>query len=349
MRKTLLQSLKFIAFLAFGLIILWVAFRNTDFRRLGEELKDAEYGWIILSMIFGFLAYISRALRWNILILPLGYKPSAINTFHAVMTGYLANLALPRVGEITRCVALGKKEKIPVDQLFGTVLIERTVDFFSLMIIMAGVILTSSHKAVEFINESIFLPLREKLILVFGVTWILWATLLGLIIISLALLVKYKRNLRRIRFFAKIFDTARGVIHGLRTITNLERKWAFLAHTAFIWLNYALMTWVVVFSLDTTSGITLGESLFLLVIGGLAMSAPVQSGFGIFHYAVSRAIVILENGTLEDGLAYAILTHESQLILVALVGTISFFMMFRKNRKINPLNPTGNGVLQTEL
>ena len=49
------------------------------------------------------------------------------------MTGYLANLALPRIGEITRCVALGKKEKIPVDQLIGTVVIERTIDFISLL------------------------------------------------------------------------------------------------------------------------------------------------------------------------------------------------------------------------
>ena len=53
-----------------------------------------------------------------------------------MMTGYLANMALPRIGEVSKCVALGKKEKIPVDQLFGTVVIERFIDFLSLLSIM---------------------------------------------------------------------------------------------------------------------------------------------------------------------------------------------------------------------
>ena len=95
---------------------------------------------------FGFFAFASRARRWVLLINPLGYHPSTRNSFYALMTGYLANLALPRIGEITRCVALGKKEKIPVDQLIGTVVIERTIDFFSLLSIMIILIFTSGEQ-----------------------------------------------------------------------------------------------------------------------------------------------------------------------------------------------------------
>lgn len=333
MRKPILQTLKFVAFLAIGLVVLWVAFRNTDFKRLAEVLKKADYLWLLLSILFGFFAYVARALRWNILIKPLGYKPSPYSSYHAVLTGYLANLALPRLGEITRCVALGKKEKIPVDQLIGTVIIERTVDLISLLLIMTGVLLISSTQVVEFMNESIFLPLREKLIIVLGISWILWAAVFAIMILAFVLLLKYKKKLRQVRLFAKIFNTARGVINGLKTITTLEKKWAFIFYTLFIWTNYAMMTWVVVFCIDSTSSISFGESVFLLVIGGLAMSAPVQSGFGVFHYAVSRAVVILENVSIEDGLAYALLSHESQLIFTVILGTISFYLIFRKKKK----------------
>lgn len=332
MRKSILQGLKILTFLALGGVILWIAFRQTDFPKLIAELKEADYSWLILSVFFSILAYISRAMRWNILIRTLGHKPSVINSYHAVMTGYIANIALPRVGEITRCIALGKKEKIPIDQLIGTVIVERTVDLISLLLITAGVLLTTGNHVAEFMNESIFIPLREKLILVFGVTWIIWLVLFVLAVTTFILLLKYKKRLRQIRFFAKLFDTARGVINGLRTIVKLDRKWEFLFHTIFIWLNYALMTWVVVFCLENTSHISFGESLFLLVIGGLAMSAPVQSGFGVFHYAISRALVVLSNVSLEDGLAFAILTHESQFIFVAIAGTISFLLIFRKRK-----------------
>jgi hypothetical protein len=146
------------------------------------------------------------------------------------------------------------------------------------------------------------------------------------------LLVRYKKDLRKIHFFSKMFDLARGIINGLKTITNLKRKWEFLFHTVFIWINYALMTWVVVFSLESTSHLTFGNSIFILVIGGLAMSAPVQSGLGAFHYIVSRGLLIVNGIPLEDGLVYALLAHESQLIFITIIGTISFFIIFRKDK-----------------
>jgi uncharacterized protein (TIRG00374 family) len=333
LRKGILQTLKFLAFLAVGILLLWFAFRSVDFSRLAADLKEADYSWLLLSVFFGFVAFVSRARRWVLLINPLGFNPSTRNTFYALMAGYLANLALPRIGEITRCVALGKKEKIPVDQLFGTVVVERTIDFLSLLTIMIVLIFTSSSEIGRFLKESILVPVQQKVLSIFGVTWIIWVILFSLMVISLFLMIHYKKNLRKIRFFSKMFDLARGIINGLKTITNLKRKWEFIFHTVLIWISYALMTWVVVFSLESTSHLTFGNSIFILVIGGLAMSAPVQSGLGAFHYIVSRGLLIVNGIPLEDGLAYALLTHESQLIFVAIAGTISFFIIFRKRKK----------------
>ena len=337
MRKTIIQALKFLVFLFIGIILLWLAFRSVNFGNLTNSLKQANYSWLILSVLFGFFAFLSRARRWVILIHPLGYKPTFWHTFHAMMSGYLANLALPRIGEVTRCVALGRKEKIPVDQLFGTVVIERTIDFISLLLITTFLIFTRSEKINLFLKESILIPLQEKVFSLFGFTWIMWVVLLILGIILLLLLIRYRKNLSKIRFFAKIFDLVKGIINGLKTITILERKWEFIFHTVFIWINYALMTWVVVFSLESTSHLSFINSIFILVVGGLAMSAPVQSGIGAFHYFVSRGLAVVQGVNLEDGLVYAILSHESQLIFIVIAGTISFFIMFGKHHNDPPL------------
>ena len=336
MRKGLIQAGKFIAFLAVGILLLWFAFRTVNFEALANSLTGANYSWLLLSSLFGLLAYFSRARRWIILINPLGYHPKYWNTFHSLMTGYLANLALPRIGEITRCIALGRKEKIPVDQLVGTVVLERTIDFICLLVIMFVLFFTSGSDIREYLNKTIIFPFREKVLSAFGVTWIPWAILTALAVISLFLLIRYKKELRKVRFFSKMFDLGRGVINGLKTILKLKRNWEFIFHTLFIWFNYALMTWIVVFCLESTSHLSFGNSIFILVIGGLAMSAPVQGGMGAFHYFVSRGIAYVENVSIEDASAYAILTHESQLVLILILGALAFYMLYKK--------PEGNEV-----
>lgn len=333
MRKTIIQAAKVIAFLAAGILLLWIAFRTVDIKSLKESLVGANYRWLIVSVFFGLIAYLSRARRWMILINPLGYHPGFRNTFHSMILGYLANLALPRVGEITRCMTLGKRENIPVGQLVGTVVLERTIDLLSMLVIMLGVFFTSESKIRDYLNEAIIAPFREKVLSPFGPGWIPWAIFIILSVLSLFLLIRYKKNLRKILFFSKMFDIAKGVINGFRSIQKLKRGWEFIFHTIFIWFSYAMMTWVVVFSLESTSHLSFGNSLFILVIGSLAMSAPVQGGMGAFHYFVSRGIAFVEGVSIEDASAYAILTHESQLLLVLLLGGLAFWILSGKNRK----------------
>ena len=341
MKKSILQILKFLAFLAAGLLLLWLAFRNVDFSSLGKGLKEAKYGWLILSLFFATLAYFSRARRWILLINPLGHKPSLKNTFNSMMTGYLANMALPRIGEITKCVALGKKENIPVDQLIGTVVVERTIDFLSLMVIMVIMLFVDGSTLGPFIMNNVYTPVHEKLDSMFGFAFIFWILLFLTVSFSLFLIYRFRNNLRKVRFFAKIFDAVHGIIHGIKTVTLIERKWEFVFHTFFIWINYILMTWVVVFAVKSTSHLNLADGFFLLVIGGLAMSAPVQSGLGAFHFIISRGLLVVYGINLEDGLVYAILSHESQLIFGALIGIYSFYSIFRKTPK-SPQGEAGN-------
>src|SRR6476659_7942635 len=106
-----------------------------------ESLQHADY-WLLAPVItMAILSHISRSVRWKILIEPMGYKPSTANTFYSVMSGYLANTFLPRVGEILKCSLLGRYEKIPINKLIGTILIERVFDFICYLILIVITIL----------------------------------------------------------------------------------------------------------------------------------------------------------------------------------------------------------------
>ena len=319
--------------MAAGITLLWLAFRNIDFKNLWEGLKQARYGWLILSIAFASLAYISRARRWILLINPLGHNPAFLNSFNAMMTGYLANLALPRIGEVTKCVALGKKENIPVDQLIGTVVVERTIDILSLMVITIIMLFVDGSTLGPFLMNNVYTPIQVKVASVFGFAWIFWLLTASSGLLLLYLIYHFRNSLRKIRFFAKLFDAAHGIIHGIKTVTRIRRKWEFIFHTFFIWINYTLMTWVVVFAVESTSHLGLSDGIFLLVIGGLAMSAPVQSGLGAFHFIISRGLMLIYGISLEDSMVYALLAHESQLIFGAVIGIYSFYSIFKKSRK----------------
>jgi uncharacterized protein (TIRG00374 family) len=350
LKKRIIQSLKILTFLALGLFLLWLAFRNVNFSRLINELKEANYAWILLSFVFAFLAFVSRARRWVLLINPMGYNPSLKNTYNAMMTGYLANLALPRIGEVTRCMALGKKEKIPVDQLIGTVVVERAIDFLSLLFIMIILVLTSGDQISSFLNDDILVPVKENILSFLGASWILWAILIPVAIAMLILVLFFKKTLRKIGFISRMFDLTVGIFHGLKTIANLKRRKEFIFHTIFMWTNYTFMTWVVVLSIKSTSHLNLADGLFLVVVGGFAMAAPVQSGLGAYHYLVSRGLFFVMGIPITDGLVYAVLAHESELIFIALLGAISFFIIsYKREKRVMPQDAEGVKKLLTTV
>ena len=113
----------------------------------------------------------------------------------------------------------------------------------------------------------------------------------------------------------------------------MENKLEFIIHTVIIWLCYIMMTWVVVFAMKETSSLTFVDGIFLLVIGGLGMSAPVTAGFGAYHWIVSRGMVYVYGYTLEQGGAYAILAHESNSILLILLGALSYILLMTSRKK----------------
>jgi len=333
LKKALVQILKIAAFLALGILLLYFAFRGVAFDELALTLQRVNFWWIGLSLTFAFISFFLRARRWMLLIEPLGFKPSFKNTYHSLMVGYLSNYALPRLGELTRCVTLGKREKIPVDSLFGTVIIERVVDLLMLMLILVVLLFSWMDKFGAFFSEQVAQPLQQKFIELFGGAWIFWVIVVAAFLILILLIYLFRRSLARFSLFRKIKEILVGVVDGLKTIYRMKRKWEFILLSVLIWFLYIMMTWVVVFALEELSGLTFIDGVFLLVIGGLGMSAPVTAGFGAYHWITSRGLMAVYDFSLETGSAYAILAHESNSLLTILLGAISYTLLMLSRKR----------------
>ena len=329
MKKTSVQILKVAGFLALGILLLYFAFRGVAWNQLASTLKQVNFWWIALSLFFAGISFLIRARRWMLLIAPLGHTPSFKNTYHSLMIGYLSNYALPRLGEVTRCVTLGKREEIPVDSLIGTVIIERVID----LLIMLALLISWADKFGTFFSQQVWGPLQQKFVELFGGTWVFWLILGASVLILVLLIYLFRKRLVRFSLVQKIKEILNGILKGLKTIYRMNHKWEFVLHSLLIWFFYILMTWVVVFSLKELSGLTFIDGMFLLVIGGLGMSAPVTAGIGAYHWITSRGLMIVYGFSLETGTAYAILAHESNSILTILLGTISYVILMLSRKK----------------
>lgn len=311
--------------------MLYLAFRGIDYNSLVHDLKNANYYWVLLSLVFATIGYLSRAVRWRLLIEPLNYKPSIKNVFFALMFGYFANMALPRLGEISRCGALTRSDKIPMDSLIGTVLIERAIDVIVLLFLLLILFFAKIESFGMFLKENVFVPISKKIIQTVDFSFYYWILIIIVIGATIGLFYYFRKRFKRVRIIIKIRKIIRGVISGVKTVTKMRNRRAFLFHTFVIWLMYFFMTYVVVFSIPATSGLKPIDGLFLLVIGGLGMAAPVQGGIGAFHWIISSGLTLYGISKTE-GLVFATIQHESQVLLVLILGVISVFAIFFNSR-----------------
>lgn len=329
LRKKILNILKYLAFTSLGITMFWLVYRNQDFTRIFNTLKnDVNYSWVFLSLFLGLLSHISRTLRWKIALEPLGEKPKTSNTFITVMAAYFMNLLLPRMGEFVRCGLLSKYEKIPFPKLFGTVITERIIDVIMLLILLLLVTILEFDVLVSFSKQNPEVLQNAVSIIKSPILW-------GLIFFLIAFTVFYfKRNSKknRVNKIEKIFND---FIEGIKSILSMKRYKEYIAHSIFIWLMYFLMLYCVFFSLKFTSNLGPIAALTTFVMGTLAMLAPVQAGIGAWHFMVEKAL-FLYGVESADGKIFALLAHTSTNALIIIVGVICIIILPILNRNYIP-------------
>src|SRR6188768_3880268 len=162
MNAKIITIVKYLVLLLVAAALLFLAFRGMDVRKIAQEILHANMFWVAVSGLISVIAFVVRAHRWNLLIEPMGYSPSLKNTTYSLMVGYFANLALPRLGEVSRCGALSKVESIPFNKLLGTVIVERIIDVLSLLVCLLLTAAIEYKRLGNFFSEKIFIPLNEK-------------------------------------------------------------------------------------------------------------------------------------------------------------------------------------------
>ena len=328
MKKQLLTYLKFGLFLAFGGLLLYLAVRGQDIDKIKEAFRQANYSWVALSMLLGVISHISRTIRWNMLIRPLGYKPKFYNTFFAVMIGYFANIAFPRLGEVSKCGILNKYEKIPVNKLLGTMIVERSMDLLSLIAVFVFLIIFQFGKLSSFLDEYIFSPLYSK---VTGNWLFLVAFVLGLLLLLLLVIIFFNR-IKRFPFYIKVSELIIGMWQGIKSVRDIQNKGAFIFHSIFIWVMYFAMTYVVFFALDGTAELGFWAALAVFVMGSIGMVAPAPGGLGPYHFMASETL-ILYGVVGEVAVAFAFIIHTAQTVMIIIAGFLSLILLPALNSK----------------
>lgn len=316
-----------------AIFFMWLAFRGTDFENIKKAFLKANYWWILAASFFGILAYVVRAVRWNLLLEPLGHKISNSNALWTLSFGYLMNLTIPRSGEVARATALYGVEGVPVDKSFGTIILERIVDLLCMFLFLI-LTLFLKYDAIETFYHQSNISLNPSLII---------GVLIG-IILGIFLFFKFKHHFVKYPILKKIIDFIDGIFSGLMSIFKLKQKGKFIILSLGIWVCYYLAAYLVCFSLPETSQFTYADGFFIIVAGTVGMIVPASGGAGSFHLALKLGIGALflsmgmsyKEGS-EIGLSYAFLSHTMQLAIMVIMGLISIPVLANVRAKRNEI------------
>lgn len=321
---------KWLIFFGFGVFIIWFSLRSIPDDKYDEfisALREARY-WMAFPVLFILSgSHLVRAWRWQLLIEPLGKKPGIVNAFFAVMIGYLANLAVPRLGEVLRCTLLSRYEKISTEELLGTVVAERAFDVLCLGVVFLMALFFQYDIVWNFVQQS-FLQ-RQDLQTQRSVP--VWIWIVALMLVASALLVIiFRKKVMGSPLATKFFFTIQGLKRGLLTATRLKHRGYFFLSSALIWVLYIAGTWLGFMATSGSDQLGPEVALTALAFGSLGM---ILTPGGIGSYALFLAQAMRQNGVpFELGYANGTLQWLAQFAVVLLIGSLSLLLMPIYNR-----------------
>jgi hypothetical protein len=246
------------------------------------------------------------------------------------MIGYLANLALPRLGEVSRCGILTRYEKIPFNKSFGTVIAERTIDMILFFLLFFTNLIIQSDRLYVYVKTRIYVPLEAKFNYTVDFTGYLTYAVIGLILLILFILLLLWNKIKRSSFFLKIKNLLLGFLEGIKSVYKVRNPFLFGFYSLAIWFLYLLMAYLVFYSLPSTSALGLDAGLAVLIFGSIGIML-VQGGIGIYPAIVAETL-ILYSITNTTGYAMGWLIWSSQTLTLIVMGVLSLILLPIFNR-----------------
>jgi hypothetical protein len=330
MKKKISQLLQYVIFLGGGVFLVWWQLKSMNLEEKNEfynAIKNANF-WILIPIsIMSIMSHISRSMRWKLLMEPLDFHPKLRNVFMVTMVGYLANAAIPRLGELLKCTFLARYEKLKLDKLVGTIILERSFDLVCYAIFIAFTILIQIKIIGSFATEKLDRLFQGnptltflKLALVIGAIILFWFVMRWII----------KKNPQN-KLINKINLMIKGVFEGLSTIKHMKKKGAFLMHTIFIWCMYLGQIYLGFWGLDSTASLGIGAACSVLSLATLSMIVT-PGGIGSFPIFVMQTLMIY-GLTSAQGKAFGWLMWSASTGLIVLVGFVSLLLLPVLNKK----------------
>lgn len=332
MNKHLRTILQYLLFLGLGVFFAWLSLKNLNKEKIDQiktALRDAKHWLIIPVFIMLFLGHLVRALRWKLLMEPLGYRPSTANTFFAVMIGYLTNQAVPRLGEVLKCTVLARYEKIPADKLIGTIIIERIIDALTLLIVFAITLLIQPHLYDELIEALFNSKSGETEKKMAG--WIFGLIVMGIILlIIITWMIIKKKTLKDLGAVLKMIGQR--VIMGISSVRQLKKRGLFLFYTLVLWSIYLFGGYIGFMAMHDTQQYGIREAFTVLSAGSIGMIAS-PGGIGAYAYLLQQTMQLYG---LSDviALAFGWILWMAQTAVILIGGIFSFVAIpyYNKNR-----------------
>lgn len=337
MKKYFFSTLKLAVSLGLGIaLIVWFIGRmsESDKQNIIEDIKRANYLWVVVPPLIGLASNIFRTQRWRLLLRPLGHNPGFWNTFNSVMMMYFLNLFFPRLGEVSRCGVLARYEKVPLDKSIGTMVTERVLDVVCLGLIALLLFVVEHDKFLLLYQQIVadskttFGDIIAKNQISPQLSYAVFGIAAALVVLFLAIRIR-QQGLPAI--LSGIKERITGLLHGLISIKDMVHPMEFLFHTVMIWVCYFLMGYLGFQIFPETSHLGLMAAGMVLFFGGVAF-ALTPGGLGLYPIFVQIILGLYGIvGSVAISLGLVVWSFQTASVLVA--GVISMALLAIMNRE----------------
>ncbi len=321
--RNILQTL-FFTVLGFAFIWwFWTKLETGEKTQIWDSLKQTNYLWFTLAIAISLFSHYVRALRWRLMSETFSCKVSRTNSFLAVMSGYLTNLAVPRLGEVVRCTMLKQSDNIPIEKSLGTIVTERIIDMILFALLLLTTIVIQKDLLFNYIEKNLNLNI-DNLIQLF---------IIGIVVlvIVVALFLALKRKIQHNKTYNKTKDLIKGFLEGIKSIFKLKNPWLFIFYSMLIWALWILGTFVCFQCLNETDILTPIQALVTTVLGAFGpMITP--GGIGLQPAIFAE---VLETYTISRPIGYVCgwLNWLSSQVGTIVVGLIAFIYFSTKKKR----------------
>ena len=300
-------------------LLLWYVMKDVPLQEIGDQFRSANYGWLSVVGVLIGLFYVLRAARWQLTLQAIGYRPSLFRATVALLAGSLASMIVPGAGELTRCGTLQRTDGVPISQGIGSVVAERIVELFMLILVLLLTITLEFSRAKTYLS-SLTLALPGRTVILVG------GTLVTVVALAIWQALKYP-GLQKHPLLIKSVRIAKGFGQGFMAIRQLPNPGLFIALTILIQAFSWLSTYVLLLTSNDTHDLPPTAALTILAVSSLGgLAVPTQGGIGTYHFFVSRAL-ILYGFTAAQGAVVATYLHAVGFGFNLLLSSASFLLL----------------------